>query len=341
MKKYKCMIVLIIIVLFNYITVMLHMAGKGKSSVNDALLHEIKNVSKHPQSSPCVSVQNRMSSKVTFYKLSSNPSYHYEYRYELNKHNSSSNESRLILLLIGTNRKCVDWWDFLEGGIILSQMRSSGFSILSICTPRNTYEISMPLQKNLDVYWMSAALKIWMKDIYLIHFQHYPRLYLFGISRGSQMGSLLCRVLPIQAQILSIAPGYRPSLLIRSDYDDTMQNQFITNHTFANWFYFDYCSKSNSSTNKSCPFDHLDKNYFTPVPPTYFIHHKNDPIFSLSEYQRIMSALQKDANRLGGPLLAHNDAIKLYVAYPLNLTSANIQESFDRWICKPWFSQFF
>ena len=317
------------------------MARKGKSPVTNALFHEINKFSRHHQFSPCVPVQNRMNSKVTFYNLSSNSSYHYEYRYELNKPNSSSNESRLILLLIGTNRKCVDWWDFLEGGIILSQMRSSGFSILTICTPRNTYEISMPIQKNLDVYWISTTLKMWMSDVYFTLFQHYPRLYLFGISRGSQMGSLLCRVLPVQAQIWSIAPGYQPSLLIRSDHDDAMQNRFITDQAFANWFYFDYCSKANSTTNKHCPLDHPDKNYFNPVPPTYFIHHKNDPIFGLSEYHRIVSALEKDAVHLGGPLLAQDDAIKLYVAYPLNLTSVNIQETFDRWICKPWFSQFF
>ena len=317
------------------------MAKKGKSPVVDVLLHKINNFSTYHQFSSCTSVQNRMNSKVTFYQLSPNPSYHYEYRYELNEHGLSSNESRLILLLTGKNRKCVDWWDFLEGGIILSQMRSFGFSILAICTPRDAYEISMPIQKNLDVHWIFITLQAWMKNIYFTHFQHYPRLYLFGISRGSQMSSLLCRVLPVQAQILYITPGYQSSLLIRSDHDKAMQHRLTTDHALANWFYFDYCSKANFTTNKNCPFDHAHRNYFTPVPPTYFVHHKNDPNFSLSQYYDIVSALQKDAINLGGSLLAHKDAIKLYIAYPLNITVVNIKEIFDRWICKPWFAQLF
>lgn len=264
MKNCKCTIIFISIILFNYITIILYTVKKRKSPVADVFFHEMNSFLTYHQFSTCTSVQNRMNSKVTFYKLSSNASYHYEYRYELNEHGLSSNDSRLILLLIGTNRKCVDWWDFLEGGIILSQMRSFGFSMLAICTPRDTYEISMPIQTNLDVYWIFTTLQVWMKDIYFTRFQHYPRLYLFGISRGSQMSSLLCRVLPVQAQILYIAPGCQSSLLIRSDHDKAMQHRLTIDHALANWFYFDYCSKANFSANKSCPFNHADRNYFTP-----------------------------------------------------------------------------
>ncbi len=65
----------------------------------------------------------------------------------------------------------------------------------------------------MDVYWIHTTLQIWMNEIYYRHFQHYPRLYLFGVSQGSRMCALLCRVLPVQAQILYIFPGYRPSSL--------------------------------------------------------------------------------------------------------------------------------
>ncbi len=44
-------------------------------------------------------------SEVKFYNISPN---HYEYRYELNKQNTLSNESRLILLLTGQSRACID-----------------------------------------------------------------------------------------------------------------------------------------------------------------------------------------------------------------------------------------
>jgi hypothetical protein len=280
-------------------------------------------------------------SKVKFYNLSSNHSYHYEYRYELNKQNASSNQSRLILLLTGRSRACIDWWAFSVGESILSQMRSSGFSILAICTSRKDYQITMPIQKNLDIYWIYITLQIWMKDIYYKYFQHYPRLYLYGVSQGSRMCSLLSRVLPIQAQILYIYPGHRPSMKIHSDHSKAMQNRLIVDSTFANWFYFDYCSKENLDLNNQCPFRHLDKNYFNPVPPTYFVHLKHDRTLSLSDYTGIIADLRKNATNLGGTFLTHDDAIKLYVAPPLNINSDYMKENFDKWSCKPWSSRFF
>lgn len=68
-----------------------------------------------------------------------------------------------------------------------------------------------------------------------------------------------------------------------------MQNRLALDSIFANCFYFAYCSKAKSQ----CPFNHLDKNYFNPVPPTYFIHLKNDKLFHLSNYTDIITNLKK------------------------------------------------
>jgi hypothetical protein len=227
------------------------------------------------------------------------------------------------------------------GEHILSNIRSSGFSILAICTPRKDYDITMPPQKNLDVYWIYITLQMWINDVYYKHFQHYPLLYLFGVSRGSEMCSLLCRVLPVQAQILYIDPGHRPSWLIHSDHDRQMQNRLITDPTFANWFYFVYCSKSNLTTNTQCPFGHLNKNYFNPVPPTYFVHLKNDQSLQLPNYTKIMSEIKHNALHLGDTFLSHNNTIKLYVVQPLEITPDYMKDNFHKWSCKPWSSNFF
>jgi hypothetical protein len=312
-------------------------SSQSKSTSSKVILNHIQ---KGDNDSLCTS-KNQIKTQVKFYKLSTNNSYHYEYQYELNKQKASSNESRLVLLFTGINRKCIDWWDFSVGEDILSKMRLSGFSILAICTPRKSYDITVPIQKNLDVYWIYITLQMWIHDVYYKYFQHYPRLYLFGISRGSQMCSLLCRVLPVQAQILYIYPGNRPSLLIHSDHDREMQNRLIIDPTFANWFYFVYCSKSNSTANNQCPFRHLDKNYFNPVPPTYFIHVKNDHIIRLSSYTKIISEMKNDAFHLGGTLLTHHNAVKLYVVHPLEITPDYMKDNFDKWSCKPWSSKFF
>ncbi|CAF1024923.1 unnamed protein product [Didymodactylos carnosus] len=180
-----------------------------------------------------------------------------------------------------------------------------------------------------------------MNDVYYKQFQHYPRLYLFGISKGSRISSLLCRVLPVQAQILYIVPGYRPSLLVHSDHDKAMQNRFILDHTFANWFYFDYCLTKHATTDKRCPFHRPDKNYFNPVPPTYFVHYNNDPVSNLSQYQSILSDLKDDAVGLGGVLLSHHKALRLHVVQALNATPDCMRNKFDRWKNKPRFSQLF
>lgn len=150
-----------------------------------------------------------MKSEVTFYNLSENRLDHYEFRYALN-----TSSTRLILLLGGASRSCVDWWSISVGQRIISKMRSAGFSILAICSKRKNDLIQMPIQTNIDVNSIYLALQMWMNDIYVQRFQYYPLLYLFGVSQGSPIGSLLCRVLPIQAQIFYILPGYRPSRAI-------------------------------------------------------------------------------------------------------------------------------
>jgi hypothetical protein len=63
---------------------------------------------KYKRNSTCIP-PNQMKPQVKFYKLSSNHSYHYEYLYELSKRSTSSSPSRLIVLLAGWSRKCIDW----------------------------------------------------------------------------------------------------------------------------------------------------------------------------------------------------------------------------------------
>jgi hypothetical protein len=243
--------------------------------------------------------------------------------------------------LAGSSRTCADWWECSVGKKIVSQMRSSGFSMLAICSTRKTYDILMPIEKNMDVYWIYTTLQMWMNDVYYKHFQRYPRLYLFGVSRGSRMGSLLCRILPVQAQIFYIYPGHRPSLLIRSEYDRAMQNRLILDPTFANWFYFDFCSQAKSNIHNQCPFHHSHKNHFNPIPPTYFIHANNDKSLTLSEYTSIISDIRQDAFHLGGTLITHNDTLKLDVIYPLALTPDYMKENLEKWTCKSYSSKLF
>lgn len=341
MRKHQCLIIVIIVAIINYAIILSFIDNQKEITNIQSSFHNVKNFNESSNPSTCTPVQNQINSNVIFYKPSQNRLRYYEYRYDLNERNFSSNESSLILLFTGTNRKCIDWWDFLEGAIIISQMRSFGFSILTICSSSKTYNISMPIQTNMDAREIFATLQVWMNDVYLSHFQRYPRLYLFGLSRGAQMCSLLCRVLPVKAQILYIAPGYSSSLLIPSDLDKAIYSRLINDDTFANWFFFEHCSKLNFKTNSTCPFHHLDRNYFSPIPPTYFVHHRHDHIYHLSQYQDIVSALQRNAINLGGIILSDIDAIKLHIAEPINLTRTNIQNVFDKWICKPWFSQFF
>jgi hypothetical protein len=95
---------------------------------------------------------------------------------------------------------------------------------------------------------------MWINDVYYKHFQHYPHLYLYGLSRGARMSSLLRRVLPVQVQVLYVDLDDRLSLLIHSDNDREIQTRLIVDPTFANWFYFFYCSKSTLTTHNQHPF---------------------------------------------------------------------------------------
>jgi hypothetical protein len=155
---------------------------------------------------------------------------------------------------------------------------------------------------------------MWMNEIYYKTFQH--RFYIFS-------------------------RGYRPSLMMHSAHTKAMQTRLITDFTFANWFYFDYCSKINLDTNKRCPFRHNHTNYLNPVPPTYFLHVENDESLSLSDYTDLISDLKENAADLGGIFLTHEDTIQLYVASSLNINSDYMKENFNKWFCKPWSTQFF
>ena len=89
--------------------------------------------------------------------------------------------------------------------------------------------------------WMSHR---WRNDFYRQRFRRYPRRYLVGVTQGSRTCSLLSWVLPVQAQIVYVYPGYCPALFNPSDHVRDMQNRLSLNPTFANWFYFDFCSKN-------------------------------------------------------------------------------------------------
>ncbi|CAF1029502.1 unnamed protein product [Adineta ricciae] len=271
-------------------------------------------------------IQNQRNTLFSSYSTS------YEYRYELNTAIKWKNESRLILLLAGRHRRCIDWCGFSVTERLLSEMRLNEFSILAICTNRYDYEISMPIQNNSDAYSIYMTFRKWMKAIYLKLFQSYPRLYLFGVRRGSRMCSLLSRVLPVQAQILYVYSGYKPSLLIHSDYDRDMRDQLVPNPTFANWFYFEFCSQNTSLTRMYCIFQDPTKNFFNPVPPTYFIHAQNDRLLNIESYSEMISKIQNDAFQLGGTLLTDNCTIKFSVAIPARLTPEYMCENFNKMV---------
>ena len=270
---------------------------------------------------------------ITYYELINDTRYHYEFRFAHNS-NTTNNDTRLMILLNGSVRTCVDYWDFAVGRRILTTLRSFHFSILVICSKKRTYDIEAPVQKNADVKWIYNSLQKWINDVYYKHFQHYPRLYIHGISRGSRIAALLCRVLPIQQQILTIYPGDQHGMLTRSHYPVDLQQRLQLDPTFANWFYFDFCyKKSKSNINELCPF-HNDRYNYQPVPPTYFIHLQNDRLYQLSQYTSLINQIHQDAFALGGKLLNDTEAVKLYVMPPSNATPTYMQQKYDTWYSK-------
>lgn len=339
-KRHKYFAIFVSIIFFNHLIMISLWIRNNKTAALQTFYSQIHRTTVDRKISSCTPIIPNQS-EVTFYQQPSDPSHHYEYRYEFNQPNLSSNASRLILLLTGRDRACIDWWTFSVGQNILSQMRSSGFSLLAICTPPKSYHVSMPLQKNLDAYWIYSTFQIWMNEVYFRRFQHYPRLYLFGVSRGAAMSAILCRVLPVQAQIFCIMPGYRSSLLAPSDHDKAMYDRLILDPSFASWFCFAYFWNTNSIAEKHCPFHHSAKNYFNPVPPTYFVHYQNDPVFKQATYMKIISDVKKDATRLGSLFLSHHDSVKLHVVPASEITADLLSEQFHRWANKARSSQLF
>ena len=278
--------------------------------------------------------------------------YHYEFRYELQ--NPKSNESRLILLLTGRDRTAIDWWTSSVERRIVSAMLTSGYSVLAISSKRRYYDVNVPIDKNLDIKWIYLSLQRWINEIYHKQFQHYPRLYLYGLSRGARFAALLSRVLPVQAQILYIITGNGEGLLTRSDYDLTIRTRLTVDPIFSNWFYFHFCyfNETLNVLNDLCPFRqsylnqsrknfHSSKNYFNSVPPTYFVHLARDHRSNMLKYEKLITNIRNDSVRLGGTLLNHSDALKLYVAHPLEVSPFTMQQYFDKWACKPSSSKLF
>ena len=282
-----------------------------------------------------------MGGNATYYKLTNNTKYHYEFRFE--QSNVTNNNTRLMILFNGTTRTCLDYWTFTVGRRILHLIRSFHFSILVICSTKKTFDRTSSVQKNADVKWIYTCLQKWINEVYFEKFRYYPRLYIHGISRGSSISGLLCRILPIQHQILTIYPGEQYGLLTPSDYPINLQRRLQLDSVFANWFYFDFCYKptlTNSTLSEFCPFQ-SERRYYQPVPPSYFIHLQNDQVHHESEFTATINSIHKDSFLLGGKLLSHTGAVKLYVVRPLNVTPTYMQENFDIWYSKPYASAFF
>lgn len=268
---------------------------------------------------------------VTYYRSAGDTSYHYEFRYELNT-NSTNDNQRLMILINGDGYTCADYWNSPADHHILSTLNKFHFSILAICSKRKTFDT--------DVKWIYFSLQQWMNEIYYNQFRQYPRLYIYGISHGSKLATLLSRVLPIQAQILTIYPGDSQGMLTRSDHHIDMQTRLQLDPIFANWFYFNFCyykKFGKMKTDDICPFQYKRNNH-QPVAPTYFIHLQEDPIFTESNYTSMIN----NTFQLGEILLNDTQSLKLHIVQPLNATSSTYrQKTMDMWYSKPYASQFF
>lgn len=280
--------------------------------------------------------------KSSYYRLTNDSRYHYEFRYEYNVDNTSD-DHRLMILFNGRGRICADYWQFCVGRRIVGSLRKYGFSILAICAEERVLDIYSPIYANEELEWIYTALQIWMNTVYYKRFHRYPRLFVHGISQGSGFGTLLSRVMPIQAQILFATTGNYLALTARSIYSKEMQTRFILDPTFASWFYFDFCynAKGKPVYNQSqCPFQGPRRQFY-PVPPTFFMVPKADPFLPLAEYIRMQNIIKNDSLHLGGKLLHHNISLGIDIIYPRNLTPTYMLENFDLWSNKSYASRIF
>ena len=283
-----------------------------------------------------------LQTNITYYKLDNNTLHHYQFRFEYNISNTND-DLRLMILINGNVRTCVDYWDFAVGRRILTTLHSFRFFILVICSEERTFDGEKPVQKNDAIKWIYISLQKWMNDVFYKQFQRYPRLYFHGISKGSKVATLLSRILPIQQQILTVSVGNSHALSTHSDYPIDFQRRLQLDPTFANWFYFDFCYKlmlNNNNITKFCPFQ-SDRHHYQPVPPTYFIHLQNDRFYSELQFTNIINVLRQDLFALGGKLLNHTEGVKFYTVPPSNATPTYMQETYDTWRSKPHASLIF
>ncbi|CAM4946625.1 unnamed protein product [Rotaria socialis] len=289
---------------------------------------------------PWVEEQNKTNS--SYYRFTNDTRYHYEFKYEFSS-KIKNNDHRLMILLNGRGRICADYWKFAVGRRIISALRASGFSILTICSDSRMFDIYTPIQDNTELKMIYESLQIWINTVYYKSFQCYPRLYIHGISIGSAFATLLSRVLPIQAQILCIHFGQETALTTRSVYPNNMQTRLVLDPTYANWFYFDYCynAKTRSVRNQSlCPFQSVE-NQFNAVPPTWYVSFKGDPWLPIKTFRRMQIKIQNDSLNLGGVLLNHKKSVQIDIIHPINVTPTYMQENFDLWHNKPYASRIF
>ena len=309
---------------------------------NSSVAPTSPSVSKNTSNSAFVLPPSPYQTNITLYETTNDTNYHYEFRFEYHS-NETKDDPRLIILLNGSVRTCIDYWDFPVGRRILALLHSFRFSVLVICNKKKTYDLQGPIQKNADVKWIYTNLQKWINDVYYKQFQQYPRLYFHGISRGSKLAGLLCRVLPIQHQILTASLAHDDGLFVHSDYPIDLQKRLQLDPVFANWFYFDFCYKptlNNQTISELCPFQ-SERFHYQPVPPTYFIQLENDRHFNLTEYTVLKDRLVNDSFALGGKLLNDTDGVKLYIMRPSNATPTFMQETFDIWHAKPHISAIF
>ena len=321
--------VIMLIVLFNILNVSLK--EMPKKTTTPPVLTNSREESLNAKNST-VPIPTRIRDiDITYYELVNDTRYHYEFRFAYDS-NTTNNDTRLMILLNGSIRTCIDYWDFAVGRRILATLRSFHYSILVICSKKKTYDLDETVQKNADVKWIYASLQKWINDVYYKHFQHYPRLYIHGISR----------VLPIQQHIFTIYPGDQHGMLTRSQYPVDLQQRLQLDPVFANWFYFDFCYRPllNNSISDLCPFQ-SDRYYYQPVPPTYFIHLQNDRLCQLSQYTSLITQIHQHAFVLGGNLLNNTEGVKLYVMAPANATPTYMQQTYDTWYSKPHASAIF
>ena len=104
----------------------------------------------HEKPVPSNFINENIEIMTVYDHLISDKRYYYQFRYELRAPMKDDNH-RLMIILYEARHNCSDPWDFGVGIRILAAMRSFDFSILTICSDRKRYNISLPLTKNDDV----------------------------------------------------------------------------------------------------------------------------------------------------------------------------------------------